>query len=38
MRRRRFPAQPLDIGQLAVALNEAQNAIYAVTVQNPPSR
>ncbi|CAI6357035.1 unnamed protein product [Macrosiphum euphorbiae] len=38
MRRRRFPAQPLDIGQLAVALNEARNAIYALTVQNPPSR
>ncbi|CAI6375869.1 unnamed protein product [Macrosiphum euphorbiae] len=38
MRRRRFPAQPLDIGQLAVALNEAPNAIYTLTVQNPPSR
>ncbi|XP_060857293.1 uncharacterized protein LOC132934900 isoform X3 [Metopolophium dirhodum] len=38
MRRRRFPLQPLDIGQLAVALNEERNAIYASTVQNPPSR
>lgn len=38
MRRRRFPGQPLDIGQLAVALNEERNAIYASTVQNPPSR
>ncbi|XP_060858630.1 uncharacterized protein LOC132935997 [Metopolophium dirhodum] len=38
MRRQRFPGQPLDIGQLAVALNEARKAIYASTVQNPPSR
>ncbi|CAI6361772.1 unnamed protein product [Macrosiphum euphorbiae] len=39
MRLRRFPAQPpLDIGKLAVALNEARNAIYALTVQKPPSR
>ncbi|CAI6343719.1 unnamed protein product [Macrosiphum euphorbiae] len=38
MRRRIFPGQPLDIGRLAVALNEALNAMYASTVQNPPSR
>jgi len=38
MRSRRFPGPPLDIGQNAVALNEALNAIYASTVQNPPSR
>ncbi|KAL4131605.1 hypothetical protein QTP88_008898 [Uroleucon formosanum] len=38
MRHRRFPGQPLDIGQLAVSLNDPRNTIYASTVQNPPSR
>ncbi|KAL4103844.1 hypothetical protein QTP88_019179 [Uroleucon formosanum] len=37
MRRRRFPGHPLDIGKLAVALNDPRNAIYASTVQNLPS-